>query len=42
MGKIPDVVVHVFEVQFGALAVLNVHDGMNDVTCEQAARAESV
>ena len=42
MSRVPDVIIHMFEAQVGLHVVLNVQDGMNKVTGEQAAGAQSI
>ena len=42
MGRVPDVVVHVFEAHVGSHVVLNIQDGVDNITGEQAAGAQSI
>ena len=42
MGRVPVVVVHVFEAHVGSHVVLNVQDGVDNITGEQAADAQSI
>ena len=42
MGRVSDVVVHVLEAHVGSHVVLNVQDGVDNVTGEQAAGAQSI
>ena len=42
MGRVPDVVVHVFEAHIGSHDVLNIQDGVDNITDEQAAGAKSI
>ena len=42
MRRVPDIVIHMLEAHVGSHVVLNVQDGMDDVTGEQAAGAQSI
>ena len=42
MRRVSDVVIHMLEAYVGSHVVLNVQDGMDEVTSEQAAGAQSV
>ena len=42
MSRVPDVIIHMFEAHVGAHVVLNVQYGVDDVTSEQAAGAQSI
>ena len=42
MSGVPDVVIHMFEAQFGPQVVLDVQDGVHNVPSEQAAGAQAI
>ena len=42
MSRVPDVIIHMFEAHVGAHVVLNVQYGVDNVTSEQAAGAQSI
>ena len=42
MGRVPDVVTHMFEAHIGSHVVLNIQDGVDNITGEQAAAAQSI